>query len=153
MVPKCSLRSVDSIDVKKSICLVKIIMSKLHFANLSFDEKSSNTLRENEKYLKFCLINIYFFYINRIYRSQGTFWYFLICFKVTVDRATRSRTRCTAAKMKISVWEHAVPLHPPPPTRPVVFVFSLFYLNFLRFLKTKFWGHLHMAFCSLTEIE
>ena len=47
--------------VKKSICLVKIIMSKLHFANLSFDEKSSNTLRENEKYLKFCLINIYFF--------------------------------------------------------------------------------------------
>ena len=26
-------------------------MSKLHFANLSFDEKSSDTLRENEKYL------------------------------------------------------------------------------------------------------
>ena len=26
-------------------------MSKLHFANLSFDEKSTYTLRENEKYL------------------------------------------------------------------------------------------------------
>ena len=36
-------------------------MSKLHFANLSFDEKSSDTLRENDKYLRFCLINIYFF--------------------------------------------------------------------------------------------
>ena len=72
---------------KKSICLVKIIMSKLHFANLSFDEKSSDTLCENEKYLRFCLININFFYINRIYRSQGTFWYFLICFKMAVDRA------------------------------------------------------------------
>ena len=46
---------------KKNICQINIIMSKLHFANLSFDEKSSDTLRENEKYLRFCLINIYFF--------------------------------------------------------------------------------------------
>ena len=51
-------------------------MSKLHFANLSFDEKSSDTLRENEKYLRICLTNIYFFYINKISRSLGTFWYF-----------------------------------------------------------------------------
>ena len=36
-------------------------MSKLHFANLSFDEKSSDTLRENENNVRFCLINIYFF--------------------------------------------------------------------------------------------
>ena len=78
-------------------------MSKLHFANLSFDEKSSDTLRENEKYLRFCLINIYFFYINRISRSQGTFWYNFYFFKVTVDRATRSQIRCTAAEIRISV--------------------------------------------------
>ena len=49
---------------EKNICLVKIIMSILHFANLSFDEKSSDTLHKNEKYLRFCLINIFFFYIN-----------------------------------------------------------------------------------------
>ena len=55
-------------------------MSKLHFANLSFDEKSSDTLRKNEKYLRFCLINIYFFYINKISRSQGTFWYYFLFF-------------------------------------------------------------------------
>ena len=55
-------------------------MSKLHFANLSFDEKSSDTLRENEKYLRFCLINIYFFYINKISRSQATFGYFFFFF-------------------------------------------------------------------------
>ena len=34
-------------------------MSKLHFANHSFDEKSSDTLRENENNIQFCLINIY----------------------------------------------------------------------------------------------
>ena len=36
-------------------------MSKLHFANLSFDEKSSDTLRKNEKYLRFFLKHILFF--------------------------------------------------------------------------------------------
>ena len=63
-------------------------MSKLHFANLSFDEKSSDTLRENEKYLRFCLINIYFFYKNKISRSQATFGYFYLFFKVTCGPST-----------------------------------------------------------------
>ena len=42
-------------------------MSKLHFANLSFDEKSSDTLCENEKYLRFCLINIR---VHQIFEMQ-----------------------------------------------------------------------------------
>ena len=88
---------------KKNICLVNIIMSKLRFANFSFDEKSSDTLHENEKYLRFCYMNIYFFYINKISRSQGTFWYLFNFFKVVVDRARRSQTCCTAAEIRISV--------------------------------------------------
>ena len=46
-------------------------MSKLHFANLSFDEKSSDTLCENENNLRFCLINIYFFFGDKESIDRG----------------------------------------------------------------------------------
>ena len=77
-------------------------MSKLHFANLSFDEKSFDTLRENEKYLRLFFLNIYFFTQIKSQDPKLPLDNFFF-FKVILDRAMQSQTRCTVTEIRICV--------------------------------------------------